>query len=91
MTRSPDPQPALVAVAAQVLHAGGNVDHAAEELMRATDRPILAIKALRLADPSLTLAEAKHVIDRHLSPEALRSREELLDQLEQLVIEDPDG
>lgn len=91
MTRSPDPTPALVAVAAEALHAGGTVDHAAEALMRETDRPILAIKALRVADPSLTLAEAKHAIDRHLSPEALRSREELLDQLERLINEDPEG
>lgn len=91
MSQTPDPTPEIVAVASQVLQAGGTLDDAAEALMRETDRPILAIKALRIAQPGLGLADAQHAIDRHLSPGALRAREELLDQLEQLIIDDPEG
>ena len=77
--------PELVGVAEEVLSSGGTVDDAAAALMSATHRPIAAIKALRLAKPGLDLADAKHAIDRNLSPEALQAREDLLDRLEQAI------
>lgn len=89
MSRSPDPTPELIAVASGAFAAGCTVDDVAHALMQATDSPILAIKALRIAQPELGLADAKHAIDRHLSPQALQAREDMLDQFEQ-ALREPD-
>jgi ribosomal protein L7/L12 len=87
MTRSPDPTPELIALASDVLTQGGSVDDATQALMQATDSPIDAIKSLRVARPGLSLADAKHTVDRHLSPRARQAHNDLLDQLERALAE----
>ena len=48
---------------------------------------IEAIKALRMAEPSLSLADAKPLVYRHMSAEAQRSANQLWDSIERFVEE----
>jgi len=85
--RTPDPTPELIGIASDVLAAGGTLDDSAHALMQATESHILAIKTLRIAQSGLSLADAKHAVDRNLSPRALQAREDLLDQIERALSE----
>lgn len=70
-----------------MLAAGADTDDIARELLRRTDSPISAIKAIS-DGTGLGLADAKGVVHRNLVPETRRAAEslwgELLDALEQI-------
>jgi ribosomal protein L7/L12 len=83
----------LTEAARTMLAAGADADDIARELLRRTDSPISAIKAI--ADGTgLGLADAKWVVHRNLAPETRRAAEnlwgELLDALER-IRESPSG
>jgi hypothetical protein len=82
MPRTPDPTPELIAIPSDVLAAGGPLDDAARGLMQSTESPILAIKTPRIAQPGLSLVDAKPIVDRNLSPSAQQARDDLLDEIE---------
>jgi hypothetical protein len=85
MPSSVEPTSDLVAIAAAVLARGGTLDDAARAVLQATKSPVFAIKTLRIAQPGLTLAEAKPIIDRNLSPTARFAHEQLLDEVERAL------
>lgn len=70
-----------------MLAAGAGADDIARELLRRTDSPISAIKAVS-ESTGLGLAEAKSVVHRNLTPETRTAAEnlwgDLLDALEQI-------
>ena len=77
----------LVAEARACLSADGTLDQAAEAVVARTTSPIDAIKALREAQPGLSLADAKPVVHRNLPPRVQRAAEQLWDDLEQATRE----
>ena len=76
-----------------MLAAGADADDIARELLRRTDSPISAIKAIS-DSIGLGLADAKWVVHRNLAPETRKAAEnlwgDLLDALEQ-INEKPSG
>lgn len=63
-----------------MLAAGADPDETARELLRRTDSPISAIKAI--ADGAgLSLADAKWVVHRNLAPRTREAAEELWSEL----------
>ena len=75
-------QPELVAVARACLAGGGTIDQAARAVLECTQSPIAAIVALRVAQPGLSLAEAKPLVHRNLPPDAQRAARRLWDEIE---------
>jgi|SRR5579859_7315462 len=69
--------PELVAVARTCLASGGTVDEGARAVLGRTKSPIMTIKALRVAEPSLSLRDARALVDRNLPPSVLRATEQL--------------
>ncbi|BCY10092.1 hypothetical protein L3i22_051800 [Actinoplanes sp. L3-i22] len=63
-----------------MLAAGADPDGIARELVRHTDSPILAIKALREVT-GLSLPDAKRAVHRNLDPEVREAAEELWREL----------
>jgi ribosomal protein L7/L12 len=76
-----------------MLAAGADADDIARELLRRTESPISAIKAIS-DSTGLGLADAKWVVHRNLAPETRKAAEnlwgDLLDALEQIQ-EGPSG
>jgi len=93
----PDPAPAgqrprpvppdLVEAARACLSGGGTLDQAAQAVLERTTSPIEAIKALRAAQPGLSLRDAKPVVHRNLPPQVQRAAEQLWDSIEQAIAE----
>ncbi|MFI7543858.1 hypothetical protein [Actinoplanes sp. NPDC049599] len=83
----------LTESARTMLAAGADADDIARELLRRTDSPISAIKAIS-DSTGLGLADAKGVVHRNLAPETRKAAEnlwsDLLDALEQ-IHERPNG
>ena len=70
----------LTESARAMLAAGADADQTARELLRRTDSPISAIKAI--ADSTgLGLADAKWVVHRNLAPEVRTAAEKLWSDL----------
>ena len=73
-----------------MLSAGADVDDIARELLRRTDSPISAIKAI--ADSTgLGLADAKWVVHRNLAPETRTAAENLWRDLVDAFEQTSDG
>jgi len=75
----------LVTVARACVTSGGTLDQAAQVVLARTTSPIDAIKALRAAQPGLSLADAKPLVHRQLPAHLQRAAEQLWDDLEQAV------
>jgi ribosomal protein L7/L12 len=80
--KSPPLDPELVATARRVLSSGGALDEAASAVLERTRSPIAAIKALREAQPGLSLADVKPIVHRNLSPAQRDAAEQLWDQIQ---------
>ena len=88
------PDAELVAVARACLARGESLDQAARAVLKRTRSPIAAIKALRVAEPGLSLADAKPIVDRCLRPRVRRANERLREDIVRQVmaaIESADG
>jgi len=86
------PTPAIQArIEAVAARENRTLDEAAQVVLATSCSMIEAIKALRSARPSLGLAEAKPLVDRHMSPEAQRAANELWDSIEAFAAQLPDG
>ena len=91
----PDPAPArprpvppeLIEAARACLSGGGTLDQAAQAVLERTTSPIDAIRALREAQPGLSLGDAKPVVHRNLPPQWQRAAEQLWDSIERAVQE----
>ena len=70
----------LTETARQMLASGADADQVAKELLRHTDSPISAIKAVADAT-GLGIGDAKWVVHRNLSPEVREAAESLWDDL----------
>jgi ribosomal protein L7/L12 len=70
----------LTEAARQLLASGADADQVAKELLRRTDSPISAIKAIVDA-AGLGLGDAKWVVHRNLSPEVREAAVRLWDDL----------
>jgi hypothetical protein len=77
----------LVTAARACLASGATLDQAAQVVLARTTSPIDAIKALRAAQPGLSLADAKPLVHRHLPAHLQRAAVQLWDDLEQAVRE----
>jgi hypothetical protein len=74
-------RPELVAAARVCLDAGGTLDDAAGVALARTQSPIDVIKALRAAQPGLSLPDAKAIVHRNLSPPVRAAHEQLWSEL----------
>ena len=61
------------------------MDDAAQAVLSAPCSMIEAIRALRLAEPSLSLADAKPLVYRHMSAEAQQGANQLWDSIERFA------
>jgi hypothetical protein len=80
-------RPELVRRARKCLDRGGTLDDAAQAVLSAPCSMIEAIKALRVAEPGLSLAEAKPLVYRHMSAAAQQGANQLWDSIERSVEE----
>jgi hypothetical protein len=78
-------QPELVAVARACLAGGETLDQAARAILEHTQAPIQAIKALRAAQPDLSLADAKPIVHRNLPLSTQKAAEQLWDDVVRAV------
>jgi hypothetical protein len=76
---SPDSE--LIAVARACLDQGDSLDQAARAVLKRTQSPVAAIKALREADAGLSLTDAKALVDRCLPPTVQLANERLRDNI----------
>lgn len=77
----------LIAEARVCLSGGGTLDEAAQAVLARTTSPTDAIRALREAQPGLSLADAKPIVHRSLPLPVQRAAEQLWDDLEQAARE----
>lgn len=70
----------LTLMARTMLASGADADQVAKELLRRTDSPISAIKAVADAT-GMGLGDAKWVVHRNLNPEVREAAESLWDEL----------
>ncbi|KAB1153325.1 hypothetical protein F6X68_14415 [Micromonospora sp. AMSO12t] len=70
----------LTEMARTMLASGADGDQVAKELLRRTDSPISAIKAVADAT-GVGLGDAKWVVHRNLNPEVRQAAESLWDEL----------
>ncbi|MFC7545913.1 hypothetical protein [Plantactinospora sp. GCM10030261] len=70
----------LTEIARAMLASGADADQLAQELLRRTDSPISAIKAVADAT-GMGLGDAKWVVHRNLNPQVRKAAEGLWDEL----------
>ena len=68
----PDPDPASIAIAEGALADGSGLDDAGRQVVEVEPNPLLAVKALRAAQPGLSIRDAMRAIYPHLPTEVKR-------------------